>query len=199
MTRVASFIVGALLLASPAGAQSWDASVFVGYTPSGMITRRAPEFTQLDIRGATTWGVEGSRALTPHWAADVVWTQQKTALEAATSNASPFDLFAMTVRQLHGNVVYRLSPVGRAQPFFFGGIGASFFSAADLQSETKLSFDWGAGLDYSVWRQFGVRGQFRVKPTYMHDTAAGDFCDPFGFCQNWLWVGEISVGAVWRF
>ena len=80
----------------------------------------------------------------------------------------------------------------------FGGIGATFFSADNLQSETKLSFDYGAGLNYFAWRGLGI------PPTPVHthgtdDTSAGDVCDPFGFCQSWLSQIEFAAGAVVRF
>jgi hypothetical protein len=51
----------------------------------------------------------------------------------------------------------------------FGGLGATFFSATDLQSETKLSIDYGAGLNYFAWRNIGVRAHVRFKPTALHD------------------------------
>jgi opacity protein-like surface antigen len=106
----------------------------------------------------------------------------------------------MTVRQLHGNVVYRL---GRAdakwQPFAFAGLGATFFSADTVESETKLSLDVGGGVKYFISQSIGARAQFRYKPTFLNDTSAGRFCDPFGFCQGVLHQLEFAAGAVVRF
>jgi hypothetical protein len=31
------------------------------------------------------------------------------------------------------------------------------------------------------------------------DEDAGDFCDPFGFCQGWLHQLELAGGVVFRF
>jgi len=34
--------------------------------------------------------------------------------------------------------------------------------------------------------------------TYLND-ASSDFCDPFGFCQDWLHQLELTAGVVVRF
>ena len=106
----------------------------------------------------------------------------------------------MTVRQLHGNVrpPFR-GRDARLRPFVFAGLGATFFSADDLESETKFSFGLGGGVKYFPWKAIGVRGHFRYKPTMLNDEDAGRFCDPFGFCQGSLQQIEFAVGAVVRF
>ena len=106
----------------------------------------------------------------------------------------------MTVRQLQGNVLYEFGAVeAKVRPFVFGGLGATFLSADDLQSETKLSLGLGGGVKYFPWKVIGVRGHVRYKPTMLNDEDAGDFCDPFGFCQGSLQQIELTVGAVVRF
>ena len=188
-----------LLLGQPAQAQSWEASAFAGYTPAVDIDRRAPELSQLDVRESFTWGVQVARLFTTHWGAGVMWTQQQSALEGGTAPGA-FDFFTMTVRQLQGNVLYEFGAGdAKLRPFVFGGIGATFFSAADLQSETKLSFDYGGVLNYSARRGIGLRAHLRFKPTALNDKSAGDVCDPFGFCQSWLSQIEFAAGAVVRF
>ena len=148
MSRLTALVValGLLFACQRAEAQSWEASAFAGYTPAVDIDRRAPDLNQLDVRGAFTWGVQAARLFTTHWGAEVLWTQQKSALEGGTASSGAFDFFTMTVRQLQGNVLYEFGAgEAKVRPFVFGGIGATFFSAADLQSETKLSFDYGGG------------------------------------------------------
>jgi outer membrane protein W len=202
MTRLAALVgvFGLLFACDRAQAQSWEASAFAGYTPAADIDRRATDLSQLDVRGSFSWGIQGSRMLTTHWGAEALWTQQKSALEGGTTSSGAFDFFTMTVRQLQGNVLYQFG-AGRARvrPFVFGGLGATFFSADDLQSETRLSIDYGGGLNYFAWRDIGVRAHVRFKPTFLDDKSAGDYCDPFGFCQSWLSQVEFAVGAVIRF
>jgi len=187
-----------LLAHSPADAQSWEASGLFGFTPSAAIDQRASELTDAGIRGGVTWGLQGARFLTPSLGAEVLWTQQASAFEVGTSDGKA-DLFAMTVRQLHGNVVYRL---GRAdakwQPFVFGGLGATFFSADAVESETKFSLDAGGGVKFFLSRLIGARAHVRYTPTFINDPS-DTFCDPFGFCQGVLHQIEFSGAVVLRF
>src|SRR4030095_13731603 len=108
-------------------------------------------------------------------------------------------LFTMTVRQLQGNAVYHFGAASaRLRPFVFAGLGATFFSAADLRSETKFSWGFGGGVKYFPWEGRGFRGHFRYKPTMLNDEGAADFCDPFGFCQGTLSQIEFGAGALLR-
>jgi outer membrane protein W len=202
MSRLIALIaaLGVMFTCQRAQAQSWEASGFAGYTPSVEIDRRAPDLNQLDASAGFTWGLQAARLFTTHWGAEALWTQQKSALEGGTASSGTFDFFTMTVRQFQGNVLYEFGAAeAKVRPFVFGGLGATFFTATDLQSETKLSIDYGAGLNYFAWRSIGVRAHIRFKPTALHDTSAGDVCDPFGFCQSWLSQIEFAAGAVIRF
>jgi outer membrane protein W len=200
MTRVTA-LAAALIVVScaPAWAQSWEVSGLAAYTPSAGLENQAPELSQLDIAGGFTWGIQGARLFTPRWGAEVLWTRQSSALRVGT-DAGSADLFTMTIAQLHGDAVYHLgAPDARLRPFVFGGFGATFFSADDLESETKFSFGLGAGIKYFRWNALGLRAHFRYKPTMMNDEDAADFCDPFGFCQGTLQQIEFAGGAVLRF
>ena len=130
---------------------------------------------------------------------DRLWTEQRSALKLETEGGSS-DLFKMTIRQLHGDVLYHLaSSNARLRPFVFGGLGATFFSADDLESETKFSFGLGGGVKYFAWNAIGIRAHVRYKPTMLNDEDAADFCDPFGFCQSGLSQFEFAGGVVVRF
>ena len=201
MKRFAAGAVAMALLAlsAPAWAQSWELSGMAGHTPSAGLDNQAPELSGLDIRGGFTWGVQVGRWFSPHWGAEVSWTRHSSALQLETADGSA-DLFAMSVGQLHGNAVRQLGAAdSRLRPFLFAGLGATFLSGDDLQSETKLSFAVGGGVKYFPWKTIGFRGQFRYKPTLLDDEDAGDLCDPFGFCQGTLHQIEFAVGAVVRF
>ena len=106
----------------------------------------------------------------------------------------------MSVGQLHGNAVRQFGAVdSRLRPFVLAGLGATFLSADELQSETKLSLAVGGGVKYFPWKTIGVRGHFQYKPTLLNDEDADPSCDPFGFCQGVLHQIEFAVGAVVRF
>jgi len=201
MTRIAVCVTAIVLLTLPslAWAQSWEVSAVAAHTPSAGLDNQAQELSGLDIRGGFTWGVEGSRWLTPNWGVDALWIQQQSALRLETGNGSA-DLFTMTVGQLHGNLVRQFgAATARLRPFVFAGLGATFFRADDLESETKLSLGLGGGVKYFPWNAIGIRGHVRYKPTMMNDEDAGRVCDPFGFCQGVLQQFEFAVGAVVRF
>jgi opacity protein-like surface antigen len=198
LTGVAAAIT-LLALSAPAWAQSWEASGLAAYTPSSGLDRQAPELSELNIRGGFTWGFQGAHLFTPRWGAELLWTQQASALELGTE-AGTADLFTMTVRQLQGNVLYHFGGAdSRLRFFVFGGLGTTFLSADDLESETKFSFGLGGGVKYFRWDAIGVRAHFRYKPTMLNDEETVAFCDPFGFCQGSLQQIEFAVGGVVRF
>jgi len=195
---IAFAAVAVLIAPSQARAQSWEASGLFGFTPSAAIDQRASELSDADIRGGITWGLQGARFFTPSLGAELLWTQQASGFEVGTSDGKA-DLFTMTLRQLHGNVVYRLGRAGaKWQPFVFGGLGATFFTADTVASETKFSLDVGGGVKFFPSRLVGARAHVRYKPTFLNDSSS-DFCDPFGFCQGVLQQIEFAAAAVLRF
>ena len=201
MKRVTVCAIVLLLLAhaAPAAAQSWEMSGMAGRTQAAGIDNKASELSGLDVRGGFTFGIEAARFFTPRWGAEVLWTEQSSALSLETGDGSA-DLFSMAIRQLHGNAVMQFGATdSRLRPFVFAGLGATFLSGDNLQSETKLSLGLGGGVKYFPWKTLGLRGHVRYKPTFLNDEEAGRFCDPFGFCQGTLQQMEFAVGAVIRF
>jgi outer membrane protein W len=185
------------IAAGSASAQSFEVSGLAGLTTAGDL-EPAPELTDVSVRGGFTWGIQGARFFTPRWGAEVVFTQQASGLEVATS-AGTGTLYDITLSQLQANVVYQFGANDtQLRPFVFGGAGATFFSAHDLDSATKASFGFGGGLKYFPRATLGFRGQLRFKPTWLNDDAEG-VCDPFGFCQAWLQPLEIAGGVIIRF
>jgi opacity protein-like surface antigen len=195
---IALAVITLLLTGSPARAQSWEASGLAGFTPSASIDQQANELEDLDIRSAFTWGFQGARLFGSSWGTEVLWMQQSTALELGTADGKA-DLFTMTVRTLDGNIVYQPGRAdARWRPFLFGGVGATFFSADTVESDTKLSFDVGGGVKFFPWPSVGARAHFRYKPTFLNDSNE-DFCVPFGFCQSVLQQFEFAGGVIVRF
>jgi hypothetical protein len=180
-------------------AQSYEASFLAGFTPSASLDRRAPELRQLDVRGGFTWGVQAGRFFGDRWGAEILWTRQQSALQVENESGRT-DLFLFDVSDLHANAVYSFAGrKARLRPFLFGGLGATFFTGGELPSETKLSLSLGGGASYLPWKSVGFRGHVRWKPVFLNDTDAGDFCDPFGFCQSWLSQFELMGGVTVRF
>ena len=200
VTRVGSFALLLLSIAVPASAQSSiELSGLAGVTPAVSLEQHALNLTDLRLRGGFTWGIQGAQFFTPHWGAEIVFTQQGSALEAVTP-AGTGDLYRITLSQLHANAVYQFGDRDATwRPFVFGGAGATFFAARDLESATKASFGLGGGIKYFPWKTIGLRGQFRYKPTLLNDDPDAPLCEPFGFCQQYLRPIEITAGVTIRF
>ena len=202
MMRLTIWVIAlALVCLLPASgrAQSFEASGFVGFTPSASIDRQAEELDGVNWEGGLTWGGQAVYFFTPRLGAEVMMTRQASGLALETRNGTA-TLFEATTRQVHFNAVYRLGSANqRLRPFVFGGLGPTFFTADDTPSETKLSWNIGAGANYMGWGSLGLRAHFRYKPILLADEDEGDFCDPFGFCQGTLQQIEVAVGAVYRF
>ena len=81
---------------------------------------------------------------------------------------------------------------------FLGGLGATHFASDDLDSQTKLAWNVGAGAKWFFHERLGVEGRVRYRPTELHDTES-DTCGPFGFCQGTLKSVDIAAGVVVRF
>ena len=182
-----------------AHAQSWEASFLAGYTAKAGLDRRAPELDGLDVRGGFTLGAQAGRSLGRRWGVEVLWTQQHTAQQVGIGGATA-DLFSFTIDDVHANAVYHFAnPDAALRLFVLGGLGASYFSGGGLPSETKFSWAIGGGVKYYPWKSIGIRGLVRYKPVVLADKGAGDFCDPFGFCQSWLNRFDLTGGVVLRF
>lgn len=183
----------------PASAQSWEMSAFAGFTPSVSLERQAIHLSDVRIRGGFTFGFQGARFFTPRWGLEAVFMQQASALEVATAEGAG-DLYGITIAQVHANVVYQFAAAGaRLQPFVFGGAGATFFTARDLEADAKASFGIGGGVKYFPWPAIGLRGQLKYKPSLLNGEPESDFCNPFSYCQRWLQPIELAGGVVIRF
>jgi hypothetical protein len=116
----------------------------------------------------------------------------------STAQASQ-EMFDVTVNHIHGSVLYHLGEAdSRIRPFLTAEAGTAIFSATDIDTETKLSLNTGAGLKWQPVQRLGARVQGKYLPSYLNGQSS-DFCDPFGFCQSWLHQFELSGGVVFRF
>ena len=73
-------------------------------------------------------------------------------------------LYDIDIATLHGSAIYRFgSADAKVRPFAFGGAGIKYFSAPDLETETKLSFGLGGGLSYFVSRGLAIEGRVHLQ------------------------------------
>jgi len=199
MIRTIIAAVIATLIAIPAAAQSSELGMMAGFTPAASLDRHAPELEAASVDGGVTFSVSGTKFLSEHWGVGAEWGQQLSGFVIETADAGA-TLYDIGIGHVHGYALYRFGDAAaKVRPFAVGGAGATFLWARDLESETKLSFRLGGGLSYFVSRNVAIDGRVTYKPTMMSDSDAGDFCDPFGFCQSVLQQFEFAAGVRFRF
>jgi opacity protein-like surface antigen len=196
-TIIAGVIAG--LVAVPAAAQSTELGMSAGFTPATSLDRQAPELEGVNLDGGVTFSISGTRFLNEHWGIGGEWGHHFSGFVIETADADT-TLYDLGIDHFHGYAAYRFGDAAaKLRPFGFGGAGIKFFTARDLESETKLSFVVGGGLSYFVSQNLAVEGRVTYTPTMMSDRAAGDFCDAFGFCQSRLQQFEFGGGVRFRF
>jgi opacity protein-like surface antigen len=187
-----------VLVAAPAMAQRTEVTLLGGYTTSGDIDQKAAGIQELEVDEGFTWGVQAGHFFSDHIGAEISWSQQRSALELGTRDGSS-RLFDMKLGALQGRFAYQFGGhEARIKPFLLAGLGTTFLSAEDLESETKLSWTVGAGVKWFQSRRLGARLQVLYAPTLLDDESS-DVCDPFGFCQGSLHQFELMGGLVLRF
>ena len=186
------------LVAAPAFSQGFEVAALAGYSTPGSIKHDARTVEDLKLEGSFTWGASASFFFSPRFGVEASWARQQSGLQIGTAEAHA-EMFDVDVDQFRGSFVYQLgAEESRWRPFLTAGAGAALFSAPQVESETKLSFAVGAGLKWLPTRKAGARLQVLYLPGYLHD-GSSDFCDPFGFCQDWLHQVELTGGVVVRF
>jgi outer membrane protein with beta-barrel domain len=186
-----------VLAAAPARAQHTEVSVLAGYTTAGDIEMKAPQFQDLAIDDSFTVGLQVARFFNARLGVEGSWIRQHSGL-SFTSRGGSGELLALHADQLQASLVYQLADDDGLQPFLFAGLGATFFSADEPESEAKLAPVLGAGLKWFGSGPVGARLLLRYNPTHLNDSAS-DFCDPFGFCQSWLQQFAVMGGVSLRF
>jgi opacity protein-like surface antigen len=196
MRRPLTFL--AFLAAAPAFSQGLELSALGGYTTPGGLQHDARTVEDLRLEGGFAWDASLGYFFSPRFGVEASWVRQDSGVELTAAGVRA-EMFDVTIDQVQGSFVYQFgSADSRWRPFVSAGAGAAFFGATDIESETKLVLNLGAGLKWLPSKRLGARLQARYTPTYLHD-GSSDFCDPFGFCQDWLHQLELTAGLVFRF
>jgi opacity protein-like surface antigen len=191
-------LLALLLVAVPASAQRFEAAGLFGYTTASSLEPVARELEGYEIAGGFTWQGQFDYFFTPHLGIEASWAQREGDLTLSTSSGDG-ELFEIEQGQLLGSVVYQWgAEESRVQPFVLGGLGATFFEADDIPSETKLAWAVGGGAKLFFHRKLGIKLQAKYNPTLLNDESS-DFCDPFGFCAGSVGSFELLSGVVFRF
>jgi len=188
----------AILSAAPAFSEGFEVTALAGYTTPGGLEHDTRTIEDLKLAGGFTWGASLGWFFSPRLGVEASWARVGSGVELSTAQASQ-EMFDVTIDQIQGSLVYQFGGAeSHIRPFVTAGAGASIFSSTDIDTETKLSLGIGAGLKWLPSKRLGARLQAKYTPTYLNDTGS-DFCDPFGFCQDWLHQFELTGGVVVRF
>jgi opacity protein-like surface antigen len=197
-----------MVIAAPARAQGFEASVFGGYTFSEGVEASETRiingeiYDSLDITSGGQWGFTVGYLFTENAGLEFLYNRQFSTLEA--SGTRTVELAELSVDNYHFNFVYNFgyNLGGRAvTPFVFGGLGMTHYSPGELKlvappitglteidSETQFSSTWGAGVKFYAAPNIGFKFTARWTPTYIKSEAEGLWCDPwYGVC--WV-VGD---------
>ena len=184
--------------AVPAFSQGLEVTALGGYTTSGGLQHDTRTVEDLKLAGSSTFGASLGYFFSPRFGVEASWVRVGSGVELSAGGATQ-EMLDVTIDQLQASFVYQLGGAeSRLRPFVLAGAGAAIFSSTDVDGETKLSFNAGAGLKWLPSKRFGARLQARYTPTWLDD-ASSELCDPFGFCQDWLHQLELTAGVVIRF
>jgi opacity protein-like surface antigen len=187
-----------LLVTAPAWAQEFEASGLFGYNTAGSLEPVARELESYEIGSGFTWQGQFDYFITPHLGIEASWTQREGDLVLSTSSGDG-ELFEIEQGQILGSIVYQWgAEESKVRPFVLGGLGATFFEADDISSETKLAWAVGGGAKLFLHRRLGIKLQAKLDSTLLNDESS-DFCDPFGFCAGSVSSFELLSGVVFRF
>jgi opacity protein-like surface antigen len=196
MKRLLTLLV--VLAAAPAFSQGLEVTALGGYSTAAGLQHDARTVDDLKLKGSFTWGASVGFFLSPHFGVEASWARQDSGAELTAAETSA-EIFEVTIDRIQGSFMYQFGGAdSRWRPFVSAGAGAAIFGSTDIEGETKLALNAGAGLKWLPSKRFGARLQARYTPTHLHD-ASSDFCDPFGFCQDWLHQFELTGGVVVRF
>ena len=198
MKRALAILILILLFAGPAFAQDIEVAAFAGYaTPAGLL-HDSRTVEDLKFKGALAWGASVTTFFSPYLGLEAFWSHQSTGVELSTDVASQ-EIFDASIGHLQASLVYQFGKEdARFRPYLAGGAGVALFTATDIESDTRLAFNLGAGLKWLPSKRFGAALQARYLPVFLNDAGA-DFCDPFGFCQNLLNQFEVTGRLIVRF
>ena len=172
-----------------------------------------------DFANGGKFGFRGTVDVDSHWAVEGTYSYGTNNLRIFELRVPPRErAFGTRVHQFAANALYFLNkPEDKMRAFVTGGLGLTRYSPTDaaktfaatfefvdeaavISSDTKLSLNFGAGVEAKVHDRFGVRFDFRDNMTRIPrfgvpETPPGpavDFFPVSGVVHDW----EASIGVV---
>ena len=200
-----SWLAAVLFAAAvPAAAQTVEIVPFGGYRFGGSFDV-VDGGRVVEVKEAASVGASLSVSVAEDGEIEVLFARQATRLasDALFTSTPLFDLVVETW-QLGGNYLLR-DAEDRLRPYIGAGLGITRLvpEPSDLESETRFSASFAAGVKVQLARHFGLRFEARGFFTVL-ESDSRVFCDSFHGClvqtsNSELSQGEVRGGFVFRF
>jgi hypothetical protein len=163
-------------------------------------------YDSIDPTDSTSWGFTGEYFINENMEAGFLFDRQQSTLEIG--GTAQREIGDFNVDNYHGIFSYNFGHIeARIRPYLQMGIGATHYGAVDfsfnnvqgtIDGATKASVTLGGGLKLYASKNFGVRLQARLTPTYISVGDDGWWCDPFWGCYtvgNVQYSNQIEMGG----
>lgn len=202
-SRLRISLLGMLLIASGAAAQSVELTPFAGYQFGGTFIDHFDDgFTvdDIDVEESESFGLMLDIAITENAQIELLYSLQETELETPRffgTRTSDLD-----VEYFHVGFLWQWIPNEKIRPFVVGSLGVASFDLAGVGDETAFSQSVGGGVKVLANKHFGVRFEGRMYSTLVDE---GDevFCNPeicFAYEEaTFLLQFDFKVGLVFAF
>jgi len=222
--RLCAFVAVLICLSTPAWAQHRaEASIFFGYTfldgvsGTAVLAPDGNTYNRIDPKDSFKWGLDFGVAVSPNIQVGFVFTQAPSKLQLG--GTATRDVGDWNITTYHGFFEYLTGEQdAKVRAYIMGGLGATNFGSVDytrinplngqttgtINSITKFSTTWGAGVKYYVTPKVGVRAGFAWTPTYIKSDPGGWWCDPYWGCYltgnaQYANAVDLTGGITFRF
>jgi hypothetical protein len=220
-------VIGAALLVfsatAPAFAQQAELGVIVGWTfadgASGdpFLAGDGHIYDRLDPKDTFGWGLDVGVYIGNNAEVGFLYGNQPSKLVAGCSTcvSAEKEVGDMKINTYHGYFAYNFGEAeSTVRPYILGGFGATNFgsvafttaggASGTVDSLTKFSSTWGAGVKVYPSPHVGVRFGARWTPTYLKTDEAGWWCDPYWGCYlvgnaQYANMFDLHGGVTFRF
>jgi opacity protein-like surface antigen len=210
-------VAALLLLVQGAAAKErkFEITPTIGYTFSEGVTTAVTDIgddllvDEVYPESGMSYGVAADMFFRPDGMIGFSWSQQDSRFTAGLTDGRDSGLMDMKINNYHAIFTYIRTDLGEATaPFVFGGLGATQYTFSDyreqsVDSETKFSTTWGAGVRVYPAERVGIKFMGRWTPTYIKSDPEGVYCNYY-YCyvlgdSQYSHQFELSGSLILRF
>ena len=201
-----TLLVLSLVGTATAQAQNVELTPYLGVRFGGNFTDDFGDiFVDLEVEDGESYGAILDIPIGPSWNLEFFYSHQESELigdEGLFGN--DFFISDIDVDYIHVGAQY-VWDVGQVKPFLGGSVGATRFSPAGFDSETRPSVSVNGGVKVMFNEHLGLRLEARAINTLVDDNDDDIFCrrgsdfDCYGYDDDYFFQGEGLAGLVIAF